>query len=358
MIFSAQSGEQDALLVSGDTVTIGWIGPLTGDAAAVGTDSAKMAQLSVDAVNAQGGIDGKMLHLIVEDDKYSTEKSIGAYEKLVRVDGVKIILMQTYGSLFALSDRAERDGVVLVGVLDSNDNLANLGKHVFSLGVESESISKMLSGYANTQGFKKAGILYFESDTFFPYIKDLFVSLFDGASVAEGYVAGLHDFRTPLLKMKDEGVDVFVCFGYDECGSAIYQARTLGIDTPLLMAGTIMSPALHELARGYAEGGVFTFWIASKDKEPARSVLERFKAKEGRMPFVDVFSLPAYDAVQATSSALSSSGDYSVNSFSRSLRNVRGLRGVTGAVNFSDDGTARIPFSLFRLEQGAPVPIR
>jgi len=345
-------------LYSDDTINIGWIGPLTGEAAVVGIDSAKMAQLAVDAVNAEGGINGRMVNLIQEDDQYSTPKSISAYEKLVNINGVKIILMQTYGSIFALADRANQDGVVLMGVLDSNDNLAQLGNHVFSIGVESESISRLLAGHANDQGHKKAGILYFGSDTFMPYIKDVFTSLFDGESIAEGYVAGTQDFKTSLSKMKEGGIDVFVCLGYDECGNAIYQARTLGIDAPLLMPGTVMSPALGELAKGNTEGAIFTFWLGEKDREPTKTVISKFEAREGRQPFVDVFSFSAYDAMQVIVTALSSPEVDSIDSLTHSIRSTRGLEGITGEINFSKDGTARIPFRLFTLRGQVPVEIK
>ncbi len=343
--------------LTGDTIKIGWIGPLTGSSAILGMDSVKAAKIAVDNINAKGGIQGKKVSLLIQDDQYQTSRSIAAYDKLVHTDSVKIIMMQTYSGVFALAEQAKKDRVAIIDVLDSNDNLAKLGSNVFSVGVESESISRLLSGYANRQGYKTVGIIYFNSDTFMPYVKNQFVSNFSGRSIAEGYQAGEKEFKTILTKLKAEQVDALVCLGYDECGIAIKQARLLGINSPLLMPGTITSPALQELAEGKTEGSIFTFWTADKDTDPAKTFREQFTQLEGREPYVDLFTYPAYDAVTAIATALEKSS-LSIDSFGQALREVNNIKGVTGEINFAEDGTMRIPFRLFSMTDGKPTPLK
>ena len=119
-----------------------------------------------------------------------------------------------------------------------------------------------------------------------------------------------------------------------------------------------MSPGLNELARGYTEGAIFTFWLSAKEKDPAKTVINDFKTKEGRMPFVDLFAFPTYDAVQSVAFAIANSDGDDIDSFEKSLKNVHGLNGTTGIVNFADDGTARIPFRLFKLVNGNPMEMQ
>ena len=356
VVFGAWRFHKNAGLGDDSVIKIGWIGPLTGDSAVLGTDSAEAARIAIDTINASGGVQGKKLELISEDDQYLTTKSINAYEKLVNVDKAKIILIQTYGGVFALSDRAKNDGVVLIDCLDSNDNLAKLGDSVFSIGVESESISRLLSDYANRQGYKQAGILFFQSDTFMPYVKDKFTEGFQGKVIAEGYTTGATDFKTPLTKMKGANIDSLVCLGYDECGIAIRQARNLGINAQVLMPGTIMSPGLQKAATGQAEGAIFTFWFASKEAEPAKSFVDKFKSAQGREPFVDLFAYPSYDAITSIAYALNKA-NLDMGTFKMELRNVHGIPGVTGEINFANDGTMRIPFTLFKLVNSSPVAL-
>ncbi len=80
-----------------DKIKLGYIGPLTGDAAILGIEASQAIQLAVDEINSTGGIDGKQIQLIVEDDQYDAAKSLTAYNKLVNQDGVETIIMSTYG---------------------------------------------------------------------------------------------------------------------------------------------------------------------------------------------------------------------------------------------------------------------
>ena len=77
---------------SGDVIKIGFIGPLTGDAAAYGVDTLNGAQLKVEEINAAGGIDGKQLKLVPEDSKCNGSDAATAVQKLTGVDKVVAIV--------------------------------------------------------------------------------------------------------------------------------------------------------------------------------------------------------------------------------------------------------------------------
>ena len=88
--------------------------------------------MAVDEINAAGGINGRMLELVVEDSKCSAQDAISAYNKLTDVDGVKIILGTTCsGAMLGVAPLAEADGVVLFSGLSSNPDIANAGDYIF-----------------------------------------------------------------------------------------------------------------------------------------------------------------------------------------------------------------------------------
>ena len=76
---------------SGDTIKIGYVSPLTGDAATYGEPMYKAAQLAVDEINNNGGIDGKNIELIPEDSKCVGKDALSAVQKLISIDKVKFI---------------------------------------------------------------------------------------------------------------------------------------------------------------------------------------------------------------------------------------------------------------------------
>lgn len=341
------------------SIKIGWMGPLTGQSAAMGIHGSIAIQVAVNEINEAGGINGRTVELILEDDQYSILKSITAYNKLVNVDGVKIIMTQTYGAMFALVEQAEKDNVILFDSLDCNNKLAGLNSNVICLGIESESISRLLAGYANEQGFQKVGVLYFNSDTFFPYIKDVFIEEFNGIVIAEGYQAGTKDFNSMILKIKESGAEALVLMSYDEGGVAMKQARILGFTGQFLMPGTVTSPILQEAAEGNAEGTVFAFFAANQNREDVKEFTQKFSGISGHLPFLDFATYPAYDAMKVLSLALEDvENEDNVKKIEEFLRSERDLSGLTGSIDFMEDGGARVPFKLYKLQNGIPVLLK
>lgn len=335
-----------------ETLKIGWIGPLTGQAAVLGVDSVTAAQMAVDDINGAGSIHGKQLLLIPEDDQYDTKQSVTAYEKLVRMDGVKVIVIQTYSAVFALSERARADGVVLIDALDCHGGIVAQGENVFCLSTDSDAIYTLIATYA--QQFKKVGVFVFQSDAFMPFMKDGFLKLYKGEASVETYSVGEMDFRTSLLKMQQKGVEALVLLGYDESGILMKQARDLGFKGPFIMTGTVTSPALQEAAQGYAEGTIFPFWRASKTEGLAKTFTEKFVKIKGREPLLDLATYPTYDVVYliAKAFALNESGK-----FTETLHQVVPFQGVTGEVHMAPDGSARLPEKLHVLQNGKAVPL-
>ena len=98
---------------SDEPYKIGAMDALTGVAESYGNPLHRAKLLAVEEINAAGGIDGRMLELIVEDSKCAAQDAITAYNKLTDVDGVKIILGATCsGAMLGAAPRAEADGVI------------------------------------------------------------------------------------------------------------------------------------------------------------------------------------------------------------------------------------------------------
>ena len=105
---------------------IGVMESLTGAGKTYGTVALQSKQMALDEINAAGGINGRMLELVVEDSKCSAQDAITAYNKLTNVDGIKIILgISCSGAMLGVAPLAEKDGVVLFSGLATNPNIAN-----------------------------------------------------------------------------------------------------------------------------------------------------------------------------------------------------------------------------------------
>ena len=111
---------------------IGVMESLTGAGETYGTVAVQAKKMAMDEINAAGGINGRMLELVVEDSKCNAQDAINAYNKLTDVDDVKIILgTSCSGAMLGVAPLAERDGVVLFSGLASNPDIANAGDYIF-----------------------------------------------------------------------------------------------------------------------------------------------------------------------------------------------------------------------------------
>lgn len=228
-----------------DIYKIGYIGPETGPSAVLGMDAVAALQIAVEEVNEKGGINGKQVELIVEDDKYLTKDTVNAYNKLVNVDKVDVILAANYGGVFAIAEQAQKDDVIVIDPLDCNDELAGLNDNIFCLATETESIGDSLADYMIAKGDKKAAVMYSTKDTFMVIVADVFTEKFESAGgevMVEEFNYDDSDFRTQLLKIKSENPEGLVILGHDEQGIIMKQARELGVLVPFYTTGTITSP--------------------------------------------------------------------------------------------------------------------
>lgn len=358
--YSAFKGSSAPALT--EPVKIGYIGPLSGPSAVLGMDAIKAIEIAADEANATDSSLNRKIQIIAEDDQYLTEKTVEAYNKLVNVDKAKIILVSTYGGVFAIADRAKQDGVLIIDPLDCNSELAMVSKNVFCLATESESIGYSLADYAISQGKLKAGVLFSTKDNFMSLVKNAFKQKYEaggGKVFEDNFNFNDSDFKTLLTKMKTNNPDVLVILGHDEQGIIMKQARDLGIKAQFLTTGTITSPGAQEAARGNAEGTVLAYWSDDSNNVSAKEFTQKFIAKVGRAPILPLTTHPAYDIIKIlTEKILPRTNESDIASLKAKLLGIKNYQGITGNVTFAADGTARIKESAWRLVGGIPVIIK
>jgi branched-chain amino acid transport system substrate-binding protein len=340
-------------------IKIGYIGPLTGPSAVLGMDAVKAVEIAVSEANAKGGIDGRQIELLIEDDQYLTKNTVSAYDKLVHTDKVKILLVASYGGMFAVKDRALRDDVLIINPLDCNKDVADADKNILCLATETESIGRVLAGQMLDEGRETAGIMYSTKDTFMALVADSFKKAFEakgGKVLVESFNYEDDDFRTQILKLKE--MEVFVLLGHDEVGLIMKQVGTLGMDKPFFTTGTITSPVAQELAGGNEEDTVFAFWEADAKNQKAKEFNDKFTKLVGRGPILSLTTHPAYDVVKIlTDVVLPKTKSTDADKVKAELLKVVNYEGVTGKVTFSKEGLAPIQEKAFRLMGGVPVKI-
>jgi len=350
------------VIVNSEPITIGYIGPITGGAAILGVEAKSAIEVAVDKVNAKGGINGRTIKLIAEDDQFDTAKSVSAYEKLVNVDGVETIIMSNYGGVIAVAEKAKKDNVMIIDSLDCDKDLGALGNNIFCIAKETTDLADVIADYAIEKGYKNIGIIHSTTDNFMQSVSDAFVTRIGskGNVQVESYPPKTNDFKTLLLRLKNKDAVVFL--GYDEIGIAIKQAKDMGMTQPYLTIPTVATtPSIQELSKGAIDGIIFSFYAPLETNPVATKYYAEYKTKFGHTPYVFVASDQAYDSAMVLFEKVlpginASTKEARLAQGIKLMQKVSGYKGVTGNLTMKADGRmGGILIRLFKLVNMTPV---
>lgn len=338
-----------------EPLRIGYIGALSGDAAAIGSEIAKSLEVSVAALNEIGGINGRSVELVVDDDGYQISRALTAYEKMKNSISSRVIFMSTYGALFALGKRPEKDGIVIVDTLDCNDDLVKVSAMHTCVASRTESIGENFVRSTRENGGGLVGLLY-EEEAWFNFIvstmrKGLRSDLVEAVAPVQAT-----DYRAELTRLKGRNVKHIVFLGNDSMGRAMSQARELGISAPYYSIASVMSPGFQKLAGAALEGTIVSNWYAPRNVH-FRYFAGIFQIKHNQPVQLEFVAGPSADAVRLVADTLSKvlliEDPPSAASIRRELPLQLPFEGVSGTIKMDSDGAVRtILETLFRYHDG------
>ncbi|MDE2686081.1 MAG: ABC transporter substrate-binding protein [Chloroflexota bacterium] len=299
---------------SDEPFRIGVMESVTGPGETYGNVAVQAKQMAVDEINAAGGVNGRMIELIVEDEKCNAQDAITAYRKLTDVDGVKIILgTSCSGAMLGAAPLAEEEGVVMFSGLATNPDIANAGDYIFRTSMSDAQRGIDTGNVLWSDGIRDLATIT-EATDYAEGVRRTSVEQFEkrGGSVVgtERYASDVTDFRSQLTKLIGESPDALHIAAQSEFtgGTIIKQARELGFNGPIYGEDVVVGATALEIA-GDAATGVKAI-IA--DLDPANS-----KAQEVLSNFMERYDYitlrwylgSAYDDVYITAECLKRTDD-------------------------------------------------
>ena len=293
---------------------IGVMESVTGPGETYGNVAVRAKQMAVDEINAAGGINGRMLELIVEDSKCSAQDSITAYNKLTDVDGMKIILgTSCSGAMLGAAPLAEEEGVILFSGLATNPDIANAGDYIFRTSMSDAQLGIDTGNVLWTGGIRRLATIS-ESTDYAEGVRrttsDRFEELGGEIVGAERYSSDVTDFRSQLTKLLGENPDAFHVAAQAEFsgGTVVKQLRELGYTGPIFSDVVVVGTTALEVAGEAATGVVAITADLDPANAKAQEVITNFRAK------YDYVTLPwyigsAYDDVYITAECLKQTDD-------------------------------------------------
>ena len=264
---------------------IGVMESLTGPGETYGSVALQAKQMAVDEINAAGGINGRMLELIVEDSKCAAQDAITAYNKLTDVDGVKIILGTSCSSaMLGAAPLAEADGVVLFSGLATSPDIANAGDYIFRTSMNDAQLGIDAGNVMWADGVRTLATIS-ETTDYAEGVRRTSVAQFEkrgGTVVAEErYGSDTTDFRTQLTKLIGENPDALLIAAQSEFtgGTVIKQVRELGFEGQIYADIVPVGATALEIAGDAAAGTKAILADISPSNAKGQEVLANFRAR-------------------------------------------------------------------------------
>ncbi len=352
-------GEETAPAAASDPIRIGHYASLTGDTATFGQSTDRGIRMKIDEVNAQGGVLGRRLELVTEDDRSVTEEARTTAQKLLQRDEVVALLGEVASSRsLAAAPEAQRARVPMISPASTNPKVTEVGDYVFRACFIDPFQGAVMAKFAReTLGARKVAILLDFKQDYSVGLADYFRKTFKaqgGEIVAdERYTSGDIEFRAQLTKIRGTHPDaIFVPGYYTEAGLIAKQARELGIGVPLLGGDGWDSTKTLEIGGAAVEGNFFSnHYAADSDSPLVQAFVKKYREQHGEVP--DAMAVLGYDAAGILVDALGRAGTTEGPRLRDAIAATKAYPGVSGTISMDAQRNARKDAVVIEIKDGA-----
>lgn len=369
MVFTACSGgaSAPASQADSDEIIIGALGPLTGNVAIYGIATTNGIKQAIDEINENGGILGKQVKLILEDEKGDTQEAMNAYNKLVESGAQVIIGDVTSGPSVAISELANRDGLLMITPTGTQLDITAGKANVFRAAFTDPYQGKILAKYVKEDlGATNVAVLSNSSSDYSQGVKNTFVeeAKSQGLNVVadESYGANDKDFRVQLTSIAATNPDVLLVPDYYETIALIApQAREVGINATFVgpdgwdgivaqLTSGLADESLTSEALEAVEGAVFTNHYSLDDTDQQiQDFIKNYNTLYGENP--SSFAALGYDSAYMVKEAIEKAGSTDSQAMVDSMKAID-YKGITGSVKFDDDNNPVKAVSMIKVTNG------
>ncbi len=349
----------DNIGAAGSTIRIGEFASLTGKEAAFGQSSHKGTQLAIDEINAAGGLLGKQIEFIYEDNRSTPGESATIAKKLITRDKVVALLGEVAsGRSLEAAPIAQSNGIPMISPSSTNPKVTETGDYIFRVCFTDPFQGKLLAEFARKS--LKAGKAAVFSDVSAPYSMGL-AQYFREPFAASGgqivseqkYTGGDKDFKAQLTAIKATRPDViFVPGYYTDAGLIVAQARQLGITVPLFGGDGWEAPELLQIAGSALEGTYYSTHFSAENSDPkVQQFVAAFRAKyNGETP--DAMAALGYDSAMVLADAIRRAGTTEGAKLRDAIAATSGYQGVTGKTTLDAARNATKPAVVITVRDG------
>jgi len=329
---------------------IGYITEQTGVEAYIGQASTPALQDHIDKINAEGGIGGYKLKLIVYDTRSEVTDAVAVTKRLIDQDGAVAIIGPSWSAAgIPLAEIADASKVPMIGTTASNVNVTvsedgKLHPYMFRVCFIDPYQGYALADFAyNKLGLRKVAFL---TDVASPYtvgvhkfFESHFVELGGEVVAQEGYTQGDTEFRAQLAKIKDSGADLLVAaaYTYKDVGLISQQMEALGLKIQVMAGDGVFVPDLLDMAGPQLEGAIVTTGVSENAPEFADFNAGFEKAHNVKANVYTYYGLDALYAIEYAIRTAVEKGEPTPQAVRDALETMKDVQLFTSVVSMEPD---------------------
>lgn len=340
------------------TIKIGYFGDLSGPTFNFGESGKNGVLLAAREINQAGGINGRRIDVVIEDDQGSPERAATVVNKLVHLDNVVALIGGgASGSSLAAGPNAQAAKIPMISPSSTNPAVTQIGDYIFRACFIDAFQGDVMARFAvNTLTARKAAIMLDYNSPYSRGLTEFFESSFTrlGGQVVskQSYTQGDADFMGQLSALRAANPDVIYLPGYyGDIAVIAKQVRQLGMTQPLLGGDGWDAPELWSLAGDAINGSYISNHYSVEDPSPAiQKFVQDYRSQWGNLT-PDAHAALAYDAMRFLSEAIQSAGTEGPR-LRDALAQTKNFPGITGVISMDENRNAVKPATVLKLQDG------
>lgn len=342
----------------GDVIKVGEFASLTGKEATFGQSSHEGTLLAVEEINAAGGLLGKKIKLITEDNQSKAGESTNIANKLISRERVVALLGEVAsGRSLEAAPIAQANKIPMISPASTNPSVTEAGDYVFRVCFIDPFQGTVMANFAKQT--LKADRIALLTDAKNDYSKGLAKAFKEqlakngGTLTAElDYNGGDKDFKAQLTSIKSSDPQaVFVPGYYNDVALIARQAKEIGLSVPLFGGDGWESENLLQVAGDAVEGYYFSTHCSPDDDSPKmKAFVEAYTAKYNKKP--DAMAALGYDSVYVLAEAIKRAGTTEPAALRDAIAATKDFEGVTGKFSLDSSRNAVKSAAIIQIKDG------
>jgi branched-chain amino acid transport system substrate-binding protein len=321
-----------------DSIKVGEFASLTGKEATYGQASHKGTVLAVEEINAAGGVLGRRLELLTEDDESKPGQPSTIVKKFISRDKVVAVLGEVASTRsLEAAPICQNAKIPMISPASTAPQVTARGDYIFRACFIDPFQGTVMAKFAqHTLKAQRVAILSSvssaESVGLAKYFREQFTQTGGTVALEQKFSEGDKDFHAQLTAIRAADVDgIFIPAYYAEAGLICKQARRLGITAPLFGIDGWESPELVRLGGSATEGAYFCTHFSNENNSPVVVAFSEHFQKRWGAPS-DTLAGLGYDSVMMLVDAINRAGSSEPAKVRDALASTRNLHGVTGTI--------------------------